>query len=75
MEKAVKGKTRFLVSRRGKPTVVILGVADYMEHFIKKPTFLVEIHKQAVHAGLDTMTEREINHEIKAARRVRRILV
>jgi prevent-host-death family protein len=72
MEKAVKGKTRFLVSRRGKPTVVILGVADYMEHFIKKPTFLVEIQKQAVRAGLDTITDREINNEIKAARRARR---
>jgi prevent-host-death family protein len=72
MEKAVKGKTRFLVSRRGKPTVVILGVRDYMEHFIKKPTFLVEIQKQAVRAGLDTMTERDISNEIKAARRARR---
>jgi prevent-host-death family protein len=73
IEKAVKGKTRFLVSRRGKPTVVILGVEDYMEHFIKKPTFLVEIQKQAVRAGLDAMTDREINNEIKAARGARRM--
>jgi prevent-host-death family protein len=72
MEKAVKGETRFLVSRRGKLTVVILGLGDYMEHFIKKPTFLVEIQKQAARAGLDTMTERDISNEIKAARRAYR---
>jgi prevent-host-death family protein len=71
MKKANKGNTRFLVNRRGKPTVVILGVADYMEHFIKKPTFLVDIQEQAVRAGLDTMTDQEINDEIKAARRAR----
>jgi prevent-host-death family protein len=72
MEKAVKGKSRFLVSRRGKPTVVILGIRDYMEHFIKKPTFLVDIQEQAVHTGLDAMTDQEVNDEIKAARRARR---
>jgi prevent-host-death family protein len=71
MKKANKGNTRFLVNRRGKPTVVILGVADYMEHFIKKPTFLVDIQEQAVRAGLDTMTDQEINDEIKAVRRAR----
>jgi prevent-host-death family protein len=72
MEKAMKGKTRFLVSRRGKPTVVILSVTDYMEHFIKKPAFLVDIQKQALCAGLDIMTDREISNEIKTARRARR---
>lgn len=71
MKKADKGRTRFLVSRRGKPTVVILGVSDYMENFIKKPAFLVEIQKQAARAGLNTTTEKEINDEIKAARKVR----
>jgi hypothetical protein len=30
-----------------------------------------EIHKQAVRAGLDTMTEQKINNEIKAARQTR----
>jgi prevent-host-death family protein len=53
MEQAVKGKTRFVVSRRGKPTVVILGVRDFMAHVIKKPTFLVEI--QGIHVRRDSL--------------------
>jgi prevent-host-death family protein len=72
MEKAGKDKTRFLVNRRGKPKVVILGVADYMQNFIKKPSFLVEIQKEAARAGLDKMTTQEINEEIKAARKAKR---
>ena len=72
MEKAGRDKTRFLVSRRGRPKVVILGVEDYMQNFIKKPSFLVEIQKQAARAGLDKMTAKEIDEEIKAARRARR---
>jgi prevent-host-death family protein len=72
MEKAGKDKTRFLVNRRGKPKVVILGVADYMQNFIKKPSFLVEIQKEAARAGLDKMTKQEINEEIKAARKAKR---
>ena len=68
MNKAEKNKTRFLVSRRGKPTVVILSVADYMKNFVKKSQFLVEIQKDAVRAGLDKMTDAEINAEIEAAR-------
>jgi len=72
MEKAGRDKIRFLVSRRGRPKVVILGVEDYMQNFIKKPSFLVEIQKQAARAGLDKMTAEEIDEEIKAARRARR---
>jgi hypothetical protein len=52
--------------------VVILGVEDYMQNFIKTPSFLVEIQKQAAKAGLDKMTAEEIDEEIKAARRARR---
>jgi len=69
MNKAEKNKTRFLVSRRGKPTVVILSVADYMKNFVKKSHFLVEIQKYAMRAGLDKMTDAEINAEIQAVRR------
>jgi prevent-host-death family protein len=36
MKEAEKESTRFLVSRRGKPTVVILGVEDYLRSIVKK---------------------------------------
>ncbi|MHC1743989.1 MAG: type II toxin-antitoxin system prevent-host-death family antitoxin [Syntrophobacteraceae bacterium] len=69
MEEAQKENTRFLVSRRGRPAVVILGVEDYLRNFVKKDGLLAEIQLSAKKAGLDKMTEEEIDSEIHATRR------
>jgi prevent-host-death family protein len=69
MEEAEKGKTRFLVSRRGKPKVVILGVEDYLKNVIKQPEILTTIQLSAKKAGLDKMSGQEIEAEISAYRR------
>ncbi len=69
MEEAEKEKTRFLVSRRGKPKVVILSVEDYLKNVIKQPEILTTIQLSARKAGLNKMTEEEINAEIFSYRR------
>lgn len=69
MEEAQKDNTRFLVSRRGKPAVVILGVEDYLRNFVKKDAVLAEIQLDAKKAGLDKMTDEDIDSEIHAYRR------
>lgn len=69
MREAEEGKTRFLVSRRGKPKVVILGVEDYLKNIIKQPKVLTRIQLSAQKAGLDKMTDEEIEAEISAYRR------
>jgi len=69
MEEAEKGKTRFLVSRRGKPKVVILGVKDYLKNVIKQPEILTTIQLSAQKAGLDKMSDKEIESEIADYRR------
>ncbi len=69
MEEAEKGKTRFLVSRRGKPKVVILGVRDYLQNVIKQPEILTTIQLSAKKAGLDKLSDEEIDAEIDAYRR------
>lgn len=69
MEEAEKGKTRFLVSRRGKPKVVILGVRDYLKNVIKQPEILTTIQLSAQKAGLDKMSDKEIESEIADYRR------
>lgn len=68
MQKAEKNNLRFLVSRRGKPTVVILSVDDYLRNILKKPKILAEIQQEAVAAGLDKMTDDEIQEAISKAR-------
>ena len=69
MEEAEKENTRFLVSRRGKPVVVILGVEDYLRNVVKKNELLAEIQIGAKKAGLDKLTGREIDAEILSYRR------
>lgn len=68
MEQAEKENLRFLVSRRGKPKVVILGVEDYLKNIIKQPKIMTEIQISAKKAGLDKMTEKEITAEVETFR-------
>ena len=69
MEEAEKEKTRFLVSKRGKPKVVILSVEDYLKNIIKEPEILATVQLSAQKAGLDKMTDEEIESEITSYRR------
>lgn len=71
MEEVEKGETRFLVSRRGKPKIVILGVEDYLRNIIKQPQILTTIQLSAKKAGLDKMSDAQIQSEISAYRRSR----
>lgn len=68
MQKAEKDNLRFLVSRRGKPKVVILSVEDYLQNIIKQPEIIARIQLSAKEAGLDKMTDKEINAEISSVR-------
>jgi len=69
MQRAEKDNLRFLVSRRGKPKVVILSVEDYLQNIIKQPEIIARIQLSAKEAGLDKMTDKEINAEISAVRK------
>ena len=68
MQEAEKNNQRFLVSRRGKPKVVIMSVEDYLRNVIKQPEILAKIQLGAKKAGLDTLTDEEIDDEIKSYR-------
>jgi len=72
MEQAEKENVRFLVSRRGKPKVMILGVEDYLRNVLKKDQLLAEIQLDAQKAGLDKLDEGEIESEIQSHRRAKR---
>jgi prevent-host-death family protein len=72
MEQAEKENVRFLVSRRGKPKVVILSVGDYLRNVVKKDQLLAEIQVNAQKSGLDKLSESEIEAEIQSSRRARR---
>ena len=69
MERSEKENVRFLVSRRGKPTVVVLSVKDYLQNIVKESRLLTEIQQESKKAGLDQLSGKEIEAEIAAHRR------
>ncbi|MBU1614254.1 type II toxin-antitoxin system Phd/YefM family antitoxin [bacterium] len=69
MEKVAKNQQRFLVERRGSPTLVMLSVEDYLTNILKEPELLKELHKKTKAAGVDRITMKEIDQEVAAARK------
>lgn len=64
-----EGKEKFVVERRGEPQAVILDVGEYVRLFGSRVPSVEAIRRRAKSKGLDRITLREINREIKAARR------
>ena len=69
MTEVEKDYTRFLVSKRGKPKMIMLSISDYLKNIAKEDRLLTQIQFKAKEAGLDKMTGREIDAEIKVARK------
>jgi len=69
MDRAVKNNERFIVARRGEPSVVILSVQDFMRIASPAPDWLQRAWDHSKRNGLDRMTMDEIDAEIAAYRR------
>ena len=72
LKRAGQGQERFVVGKRGEPQVVIMGIEEYVRNFARPLPVVEEIRREAKAKGLDRITMREINQEIKRYRRERR---
>ena len=72
LRRVKQNKERFFVDRRGEPQAVIMSFEDYLKNFTKPNPDLEKVRKAAKAKGLDRMTLREINQEIKKYRQERR---
>ncbi len=68
LERVKKNQDRFLISRNGEATAVILSVEDYLGNIVKQPKVLTKLQQQAKKAGTNKLTLEEIDDEIKAFR-------
>lgn len=68
MDEVEKKNTRFLVSKRGKPKIIMLSVTDYLKNILKEDELLTSIYLKAKETGLDKISEEEIDKEIRASR-------
>lgn len=71
VQNATAGKARYLLSTRGKPRAVVIGVDDYLRNVLKRDrlSVITEIQIEAKAKGLDKLTMGEIDKEVRAARK------
>ena len=74
LERVKRNQERFVVSKKGEATAVILGYGDFVRSIlrIEEPVILRKIRREARRSGVFKLTVKEINAEIRAARVARR---
>lgn len=73
IKRASQKDERFVVGRRGEPKVIIMGIRDYVKALAPAPQWLKAIRTEAKRQGLNQLTLRQINQEIKASQRERSV--
>jgi prevent-host-death family protein len=66
-----KKQERFIVEKRGEPTVVILGIEDFLKTIAPEPNVLAAIRADSRKNKTDKLSMREIDREISAYRKER----
>jgi prevent-host-death family protein len=69
LKRASERDERFMVDRRGQPSVIIMSIRDYIKNVAPTPAAYRAIRDDAKRKGTNTMSDREIEREIAAVRR------
>jgi prevent-host-death family protein len=69
LKRAAEKDERFLVDRRGQPSVVIMSIKDYNKNIAPTPPAFQAIRQDAKNKGTNRLSLREIDREIAAVRR------
>jgi prevent-host-death family protein len=72
LEQVERDRRSFVVEKRGRPKAIILSVADYVRLAAPEPEILRIIGEESKRHGTDRLTLRQINAEIREARREKR---
>jgi prevent-host-death family protein len=68
IKRATQKNERFVVDRRGQPTVVIMSLKDYIDTMAPSPEWLKDIQAEAKRKGLDKLKMPDINRIIAEVR-------
>ncbi|MCU1238908.1 MAG: prevent-host-death family protein [Candidatus Solibacter sp.] len=69
IKRATQKNERFLVGRRGQPSIVIMGIQDYIKTFAPAPKELKAMQATAKRSGASKLTPGEINRIVAAVRK------
>jgi prevent-host-death family protein len=69
LKRAEEGDERFLVDRRGEPTVIIKSIKDYIRSIAPTPSAYKATRLDTKRKGVSSLSMREIDGEIAAVRK------
>ena len=69
MRRAATKNERFVVDRRGEPSIVIMSISDYMETFAPEPNWLEKVRAKSKQRGTNALSMGKINSMISEVRR------
>lgn len=69
LRRATRNNERFVVDRRGEPSVVIMSIKDYVDTIAPAPKWLADMQAASKRRGTDKLTMRQIDAGIAKARR------
>jgi len=69
IRRATQKNERFVVGRRGEPSVVIMSMKDYMETFAPAPEELRAMQATAKRSGTNKLTPGQINRLVATVRK------
>lgn len=72
MKRTAQKNERFIIERRGQPSVVMMSIKDYIDTIAPTPDWLAAIGVEAKKKGLNKLTMRQIDADIAAVRAERR---
>ena len=67
--RATENNERFVVDRRGEPSVIIMSIKDYVDTIAPAPKWLAGIQVRSKRRGTDKPTMRQVDAEIAKVRR------
>jgi prevent-host-death family protein len=68
IKRATQNNERFVVDRRGQPSVIIMSVKDYIDTIAPAPKWLKEIQAASKRRGTNKLTMRQIDSIIAEVR-------
>jgi prevent-host-death family protein len=72
IKRATQNNERFMVGRRGEPSVVIISIKDYIRTFAPAPQELLAMQATARRTGASRLTPGQIRPIVIAARATRK---
>jgi prevent-host-death family protein len=69
IKRATQKNERFMVGRRGQPSIVIVSVQDYMKNFAPAPPELRAMQVRARRTGANELTSGQINRLVAEVRK------